>query len=165
MELETYRIWFFFMSSKVSQRSDVLENVCTALLEELTTCNTTCTVKANCLERRENTKKAFNVPKASEGIWYQLEYLVLCWKYLCVGCEVRSVQCYGNRICLSVWHTVFITLFIPLWSYKMTSFSSCGASFLHSLLMAQQSAVPVTGVSLRMWDANCKAIRGARLTS
>lgn len=57
-----------FMSGKVSQRSDVLENVCTALLEEFTTCNTTCTMEVNWLERRENPKEAFQVPKTLGGI-------------------------------------------------------------------------------------------------
>lgn len=56
------------MSSKVPLRSDVLENVCPALLEELTSCNTTCTMELNWLERKENTKEAFNVPKVSGGI-------------------------------------------------------------------------------------------------
>lgn len=46
----------------------MLENECIPFLEELTACNTICTMEANRLERRENTKEAFNVPKASRGI-------------------------------------------------------------------------------------------------
>lgn len=97
--METYRIWFCLCLAS-SQRSDVLESVCTALLEELITCNTTCSMEVNWLERRENTKETFQVPKVG-GIRFQFEDLVLCWQYLCVGCEARTVQCYGNRVRVS----------------------------------------------------------------
>lgn len=132
------------MSSKVSQRSDVLENACTAFLEELTTCNTTYTMKVNWLERRENTKEAFNVPKASGGITdtslnTQFSAGSTCvWdvkedQYSVLGTESESVaQC--------VYHSLRASLILQ----------NGFIFFLWSKLPQQQSVVPVTGVSLRM---------------